>query len=358
MIKNNKCKLIISSIVILLPMFIGLFFWNELSEQMTTHWGADGNADGWSHKAFAVFGLPLLILVVHWVCVLFTTKDPKNKGQNKKVFAMLLWFCPVISLYANGIVYASSFGKEFNMIFVGPLLIGLMFVVIGNYLPKCKQNYTIGIKIKWALANQENWNATHRFGGKVFVIGGLLLLACIFISETFIPWVLIISLSFIVLVPIIYSYLYYRKQVKAGTAPAKITVPLNKTSKLLSTVVLIGVGILLIVIFTTGKIGLHYDDTAFTIEASFWSDLTVSYDSIDSIEYRETRKAGSRVYGFGGPKLSIGTFQNEEFGNYTLYAYTGSDFCVVLTVDSKTLVISGTDAESTKMIYETLLAKI
>ena len=360
MIENNKWKLLVSSVAILLPILAGLILWNDLPEQMTTHWGADGNADGWSSRTFAVLGLPLILLALHWVCIFITSKDPKNKGQNKKVFGMVLWICPIVSIFASGITYAAAFGKEFNMDIIGLLLIGLMFVVIGNYLPKCKQNYTIGIKVKWTLANEENWNATHRFGGKVWVIGGLLLMACVFLPEALIPWVLIIALTIMAAIPIVYSYAYYKKQVAAGTAPEKAIIPMGKWSKLISTVVPIGVAIMtvvLLVICFTGNVEVQYGDTSFTLEASYWSDLTVEYAAINSIEYRESCDAGSRINGFGSPRLSLGAFQNAEFGNYTRYSYTQSDSCVVLNVDGKILVVSGADAESTKVIYENLLTR-
>ena len=81
MLKKNKLKVIISSIAILLPMLFGLVMWDQLPDTMTTHWGADGNADGFSGKVFAVFGLPAIILVLHCVCVLlhFSIKNRKSK---------------------------------------------------------------------------------------------------------------------------------------------------------------------------------------------------------------------------------------------------------------------------------------
>ena len=66
-----------------------------------------------------------------------------------------------------GIMYRAAFGKEFDLAFFMPAMLGVMFIFIGNYLPKVKQNRTLGIKISWALNNEENWNKTHRFGGKV-----------------------------------------------------------------------------------------------------------------------------------------------------------------------------------------------
>ena len=82
MLKKNKFRVIISSIIILLPILFGILMWNDLPDIITTHWGADGNADGFSGKVFAVFGLPFIHLVLHFVCLLFTSLDKKQKEQN------------------------------------------------------------------------------------------------------------------------------------------------------------------------------------------------------------------------------------------------------------------------------------
>ena len=85
MIRTHKRGLILSSIAILLPMIVGLILWNRLPDQMVTHFGGDRVPDGTSGKAFAVFGLPVILLALHWLCVFITTKDPKNSGQNPKM---------------------------------------------------------------------------------------------------------------------------------------------------------------------------------------------------------------------------------------------------------------------------------
>lgn len=354
MIKQNKWKLLISSIMILLPIAFGLIFWNKLPQQMTTHWGLDGTADGWSNRLAAVFALPLIILAVHWLCVFFTAKDPKNQEQNRKVFGIVIWITPVISLFANGVMYAVTFGKEFQPYLITNLLLGIVFVVIGNYLPKCKQNYTIGIRIKWTLENEENWNVTHRFAGKVWVIGGLLLMACVFLPDVIAPWVMVAAIIVLVVVPIVYSYRYHKKQVREGTAVI-IPRPKNKTNQIIVIVSLVVTAVILIfcgIIMFTGEIDVNYGETAFTIEASYWSDLTVEYSAIERVEYRDHDSRGARTFGLGSARLLAGAFHNEEFGSYTRYSYTKCDACVVLTVDGDILVMSGLDAERTREIYE------
>ena len=91
-----------------------------------------------------------------------------------------------------------------------------MFILIGNYLPKCKQNHTIGIKIPWTLNSEENWNATHRFSGKVWVICGILILFSIFLPTNFAAYAMIAVAAVMVALPIIYSYNYYKRQEGSG----------------------------------------------------------------------------------------------------------------------------------------------
>ena len=76
MIKKNKGALILTSLVLLVPILVGLLLWDRLPEQIPSHWGINGEVDGWSSKAFAVFGFPCILLAMHWVCVLISSADP------------------------------------------------------------------------------------------------------------------------------------------------------------------------------------------------------------------------------------------------------------------------------------------
>lgn len=216
MIKNNKISFVMSSVAILLPAVVGIILWDKLPDTMATHWNAAGESDAFGTKAFAVFGLPLIILALHWLCVFFTEKDPKNKNQSPKMQKLVLWICPVLTWVASGVIYFSALGKEINPMTVVPFLIGVMFVALGNYMPKCKQNHTIGIKVKWALENETNWNKTHRFGGILWFIGGLIIIASGFLHETVTVGVMIAVLLISVIAPVIYSYTVYRKMKKNG----------------------------------------------------------------------------------------------------------------------------------------------
>lgn len=351
MIKSNKLLFVISSVLILLPMLVGIVFLGELPDSMTVHFGADGNADGASGKVFAVLGLPCILLLLHWLCIFITAKDLKNKNQSKKVFAMVLWIMPALSFFVNGIMYAYALEIDVNIYTWTLLLIGVLFVIMGNYMPKCRQNHTIGVKIKWTLGNEENWNKTHRVTGVTWVLCGIVMLICAFLPINIAVTVMLISFAVAVAVPFLYSYLFYKKQLADGVEYAPES-NISKTGKIIT---LVTVPIILLIVLTimfTGNIKMQYGEESFTVEASYSDDLTLAYAEIDSIEYRESFDAGFRCYGFGSPRLSIGTFENDEFGKYTLYSYTACGAAVVITVDEKILVINGRTADATKVIYD------
>ena len=115
MIRQNKKLLLLTSVITLLPVFIGLFLWNQLPDSVATHFGLNNQPDGYSSKTFAVFGLPLILLAVHLVCVVATNIDPKSKDINKKIFRVLLWICPLVSLFVSTVIYGYSLGYVLSM---------------------------------------------------------------------------------------------------------------------------------------------------------------------------------------------------------------------------------------------------
>lgn len=354
MLKRNKGKLVLSSLIILLPALAGVLLWRVLPEQMTVHWGAGGTADGTGSRLFAVVGLPLLMLAMHWLCILMTAMDPKNRNQSDKAFGIVLWIAPVASLLSGAVLYAAALGVEPRMDQLLPVGIGLMFVLIGNVLPKCRQNYTLGIKVKWALENEENWNATHRFGGKVWVACGFIIMAgTLWPSGQEI--VLLTGVLLAAVAPIVYSYFYARKQRKVGKA---VFTPLPRMRAGVSMAVIALVLALAAVLCFSGDVTVEYGPDAAVIRASYRPDADIRYAQIESIEYREERVPGQRKNGLGSPRLLLGTFTNEEFGSYTRYTYTGCEASVVLRVDGRTVVVSGRDEEETRAIYEALRARM
>ena len=205
MLKENKRTWIITNIVVVLPVLIGVIFWNRLPDVMATHFGMNNAANGFSNKAVAVFGLPVFLLVVHWLCAFATACDPKTQNISSKMYRLVLWIAPVISLVVAAVMYPMNLGYQMDITFYMVLFVGTLFVVIGNYLPKARQNYTIGIRIPWTLANEENWNRTNHLAGYLWMIGGIVMIFICLTQIVGVEW-LIGVLLIMVLVPSIYSY--------------------------------------------------------------------------------------------------------------------------------------------------------
>ncbi|MBQ5677285.1 MAG: SdpI family protein [Clostridia bacterium] len=208
MIKKNLSKLIITSLVILIPILIGIVLWDKLPDQVPVHWNINGDVDGFATKAQAVFLMPLVLVAFQWICVLGTSLDPKKQNINDKMVTLVLWIIPIISLLCNSMVYATALGHKVSVEIIMPLFMGALFVVIGNYMPKCKQSYTMGIKLPWTLNDEENWNKTHRMAGFLWVIGGIVIMATAFLGAF---WLFFVVLIPMVIVPFVYSYLLYKK---------------------------------------------------------------------------------------------------------------------------------------------------
>ena len=360
MIKNNKSKTIISSIITLLPMLIGVALWDKLPDEMVSHIGISGSPDAMSSKTAMVFGLPLIMLAVHLLSLLLGDKDPGHRKQPKKAMGIVFWIIPVASLFVNSLMYFTALEMEFNPMVLVVSFLAFMFIAIGNYMPTCKQSATMGIKIKWTLENAENWRATHRFSGKVWFICGLLLIPCALLPEKYAPALLISIIVPVALLPVSYSYLYYKKQLKEGTYSTEDSVikTIPKSSKIITVVVLAILAVVLPITMFTGDIDFVVGETALEIQADFYDDAIIPYDSIDDIEFREVTVDGLRSGGFGSAKLLMGKFKNDEFGFYTRYTYADDTGCVVITIGEDKLVIAGETAEETKDIYEALTDKI
>ncbi|MBR2041348.1 MAG: SdpI family protein [Oscillospiraceae bacterium] len=205
--KLNKKLLVITTIIILLPIIIGLIFWEQLPAEMATHWGTDNEPDGWTSKIFTVFGIPAVIAVLHIVCLLVTYADPKKSNIGQKAMGIVYWILPATSIAVMSATYAYALGMEVNIGMICCLLMGIIFIALGNYLPKAKLNYTFGYKIPWTLNSDENWNKTHRLAGWLMVICGFAFIINAFILS---KYIFVVCFA-VAIIPIIYSYILYKK---------------------------------------------------------------------------------------------------------------------------------------------------
>ena len=213
MIKKNLKTIIATSIITLSPVIIGLVLWEKLPEQIATHFNVNNEPDGYSSKAFVVFGLPLIMLGLHIICLLATKADPKKKNFTDKNLRLVMWITPAISLLMSVLTYGYTLNSSIKTGTVIILFMGILFIIIGNYMPKVKQNFSIGIKIPWTLADETNWYRTHRFAGKLWVLGGVVICLTALLENYII---LMVITSVMALAPVVYSYAIRDKSGKSS----------------------------------------------------------------------------------------------------------------------------------------------
>lgn len=330
---EHKVKLLLSSLVILLPAALG---WQIL-------WPCLG------------------LLAVHWVCLVLVFTDRRNReGQSKKAMGLIFWLMPVVSLLMAAVrmtVQQGTSGVRITLL-ITYFAYGLLFLVVGNYMPKIRQNRTMGVRVKWALASEANWNATHRFAGKVWVAAGLLCMISALLPGKTMMVVFIASIVLASVAPCVYSYRYYKQHPQDGEV-GKIYV--SPAQKMAARLILVGALAFAAVAMVAGSAKVVFGEDSLTVDASLWQDMTISYDSIESVSYvtgDEMPAAGIRTYGLGNLRMLMGSFSNDAYGNYTRYTYDSCDDCVVLSVSGMTVVLNGPSADDTREIYQELTARL
>jgi uncharacterized membrane protein len=165
-------------ITIAVAIASSFYFYANFPERVPTHWNFQGEIDGWNTRGFGAFFLPILLIGMYLMFLAIPYIDPKKARYSEflkvyhvfKAFIILLLFAIYLIASLNGL------GYDISVDFWTPFLIGILFIVLGNYMGKIKPNWFMGIRTPWTLSSEEVWNKTHRFGGKVFILGGFLMI--------------------------------------------------------------------------------------------------------------------------------------------------------------------------------------
>ena len=208
--KMNKKQLILTSFVIVLPALIGAFFWKALPEQIPTHFGIDGQADGYSSKVFTLVAFPILYVLFQIIVLASLERESVKVTVPAKMRKLCAWIVPALSFIVQGSIYATALGWVKSSPTLVTAFLGIIFIILGNYLPKTHRNHTIGIRIPWTLSDDKNWYKTHRMAGKLWVLGGLLILLESFVQVAM-PYVMGVVIAIMIIAPMIYSFLLSRK---------------------------------------------------------------------------------------------------------------------------------------------------
>lgn len=202
--RRNGMLIILTSCIILLQTVVGVMLWDRLPEQIATHFDFQNQPNGWSSKGFTVFGMPLTLLALHWICLLSTCMQRGgDRVYDGKVKYLLLFIIPSISLLLMVMCYGHALGMDFNVGRIVLVFLGLLFGVTGNYMPKIRRNWFAGIKLPWTIGSEENWEKTHRMAAPVWVVCGMALVIFGVIGYT--SWTAFIVIAAAVFLPTGYS---------------------------------------------------------------------------------------------------------------------------------------------------------
>lgn len=215
--KSGLGKLILSELplifIILVSLAAGALLYDQLPDRVPSHWNIRGEVDGYSSRFWGAFGIPLLNAGIYVMMLVLPLIDPRRDNYQKFAGAYRV-FRVVFVVFMTGVyllVLATVFGARIPVDRAMMAGISILFLVLGNYMGQIRHNYFVGIKTPWTLANEEVWQKTHRLGGRLWVAAGLTGLIASFIGGTWGGIVLGISLGASAIIPMVYSYLEFKR---------------------------------------------------------------------------------------------------------------------------------------------------
>lgn len=200
---------------IALPYVYLATIWSKLPEKVPIHFNIDGVADNLSSKTTLIFLVGALGIGIYLLMLVIPALDPKKKilQMGGKYYTLRCLLTIFFSLLATYLLYVSKTGslKNPNILFA---LIGALLAMLGNYFQTIRPNYFVGIRTPWTLENEQVWKKTHQLGGRLWIVGGILIaILAFFINDNHLYSIIFGAIIFVlVIVPIVFSYTEYKKE--------------------------------------------------------------------------------------------------------------------------------------------------
>ena len=211
----NK-RLYLPIILIILSFLLGAVVWNMLPDQIATHWGASGEADGYGGKFMGLFLFPLIGVLMFLMIIFLPKLDPLKKNIEKFIDTFYNFMTSMIAFFVYiqlaSIIY--NFGFKFNFTFVIMPAMALLMYFSGELMSKAKRNYFIGLRTPWTLSSDKVWDKSNKFAGKLFKIIAGLVFIMLFFSERFMIIGFVTLILIAVIISIVYSYVMFKKEQK------------------------------------------------------------------------------------------------------------------------------------------------
>lgn len=200
--------LMITCAVCLLPILFGVIFYEKLPEIMPIHFNMNNEPNGFAKKDFALFGLPALMAVLQVFCCIITDINGEKKESKPKFVAIIQWIIPILSVVISVITIEIPLGSTVDVRRSVLLVLGILFMMIGNYMPKVSYEQMQG-KMHPMPKDEKTYRKVTRMLGYTFVIFGLLFLISIAFTAI-VSWVVIVLLVVILLIECAWSFIKNR----------------------------------------------------------------------------------------------------------------------------------------------------
>lgn len=221
MIKKNLKTLIITGLIILLPIVFALINWDTIPDTIPIHFNVSGEVDQYGNKSFLIIA-PVIIFLLQWVGVVDAHFKNKKSPLKQPYVKVLSWVCASVSFAMSIMMYNAAIGKLMTVHRTLPIVIGLLFVIMGNLMPKFQKNKFVGLRVKWTLADSGIWFKTHRLMSRVAVVSGFAIMILGAFENAAITFPIMFGLIIVtVLIPTVYSYILYKRLVKLDESKEK-----------------------------------------------------------------------------------------------------------------------------------------
>jgi len=205
---------VVPVLLILASFALGFYFYAHFPDRVATHWGFNGQPNGYSGKFAGAFLLPFILLGIYALFLALPFIDPKAERYRDfaktyhffKTAIVLVMFAVFVVAGVNNLGHPAGINRWI------PVMLGLLMIAIGNYTGKIKQNWLMGIRNPWTLSSENVWNKTHRVGGWMFMAFGLLIILSPFLPKTLGIAAYILGIVLVIFGTTAYSYLLYRKE--------------------------------------------------------------------------------------------------------------------------------------------------
>jgi uncharacterized membrane protein len=210
---STKTATITAITLVVISFLVALALYPTMPDPMPAHWNAAGELDGYMSKFWGVFLIPLITLGMLFLFLAIPRIDPlkANIAQFIDSYNWMMVLFIAYMLYVYALTLLAALGYQFNMTTMLLPAMGALFIVIGFLLGKAKRNFFIGIRTPWTLSSDTVWAKTHEMGKWAFVGAGVVCIFCAFLGEAAF-WVMMICILAAAFIPIIYSYILWKRE--------------------------------------------------------------------------------------------------------------------------------------------------